>query len=178
MHRNKKTSLQKFSELVTTKMVEVYGEDHINLCNCHTTAWMVFDLFSKICDLKIVLGVVLGYYPYPQERIGPTPILHCWVETPEFTIDPNPQVVANWTDEYWVDRYTAKETLNLKVSKVPSETYFSDLREAEMFFDVDHFHGYFIERLFVEAELHRRYPGLSIQEAVKDGWIVLDQDYK
>ena len=99
---------------IISAMLCAYGEEEINVQNCHATSWMVYDQFHEKLDLQIILGVVPGYYPYPGRRVGPEPIAHSWVETPGLLIDTNPQAVAYWTEEFWIDEATPAPRLNLK----------------------------------------------------------------
>ncbi len=163
-------------------MLCAYGEEEINVQNCHATSWMVYDQFHEKLDLQIILGVVPGYYPYPGRRVGPEPIAHSWVETPGLLIDTNPQAVAYWTEEFWIDEATPAPRLNLKAIRkadLGGLKYYRKVEEAlAQFEDRNVLPEYLIETFITRSFFYDRFgaPG-KFDAAVSEGWIVIDFDY-
>lgn len=90
-------------ELIIDDMVEAYGEEDINLWNCHQTAWRLMELYRDRDDLTVVLGVAPLFQFGPEGYgYGPYFLPHSWVETPDYIIDTNPEQVAYHETDYWL----------------------------------------------------------------------------
>jgi len=89
-------------DIIINDMLEAYGEDNINLWNCHQTTWRLMKLYRDRDDLTVVLGVAPLFSMAPDGRgYGPYFLPHSWVETPDYIIDTNPEQVAYHEEDYW-----------------------------------------------------------------------------